>query len=171
MGGVILISAATVWGERKNLADYIALGKLLPEDYLIVLVGLQEDVIATLPKNVVGIERTQNQSELATLYSRADILLSLSSAETFGLTMAEAYACGTPVIVYDNTAQPEIVVPETGRVVKTGDVQDVADAIKKMVESDFKKNQSQFCRRRAIEHYDKNKCFEHYVELYENLTK
>ena len=49
------------------------------------------------------------QEELVELYSAADVLLSTSRGEGFGLAVPEAMACGTPAIVSDFTAQPEIV--------------------------------------------------------------
>ena len=101
----------------------------------------------------------------------ADILLSLSTGETFGMTMAEAYACGTPCIVYDNTAQPEIVSHKTGRIVKTGDIESVARTIIDMTENGFKLKHACDCRLRAAELYNKDKCFEKYIELYERLIQ
>lgn len=141
----------------------------MPENYLIIIVGVSKEQKQVLPSNIIGVERTQNQYELAQLYSLADILLSLSTGETFGMTMAEAYACGTPCIVYDNTAQPEIVTPETGRVVRTGDIPALFATIKEMVAAEFKDAHSRDCRKRAEEFFDKDKCFERYVELYEGL--
>ena len=116
----MLVGVAAVWNDRKGLDDYIKLASILPDQYLIILFGLTLEQQNNLPKNIFGIQRTHNQYELAQLYSMADILLSLSYGETFGMTIAEAYACGTPCIVYDNTAQPEIVSHKTGRIVKTG---------------------------------------------------
>ncbi len=49
------------------------------------------------------------QEVLATLYSSADVLLSASMGEGFGVPVIEAQACGTPVIVSNFTAQPELV--------------------------------------------------------------
>ena len=167
----ILLGVAAPWSERKGLQDYIALSKILPPEYVIVLIGLDKEQIELLPDNMVGVGRIQNQTELAAYYSMADILLSLSTGETFGLTMAEAYGCGTPVIVYDNTAQPEIVTSETGRVVKTGDIEALAATIQELCATDFKKHHSAACRQRAVEYFDKDKCFEKYVELYERLLK
>ena len=115
------------------------------------------------------VQRTQNQTELARLYSMADILLSLSYAETFGMTMAEAFACGTPCIVYDNTAQPEIVTSETGCIAKTGCIDDLVGLIYEMTGNRYKQNHTADCRKRAEEHFDKDKCFEKYIELYESL--
>jgi glycosyltransferase involved in cell wall biosynthesis len=45
---------------------------------------------------------------LANLYSTADVFLSTSRGEGFGIGVIEAQACGTPVIVTDWTAQTEL---------------------------------------------------------------
>ena len=58
--------------------------------------------------NIIGIEHTQNAHELAQIYSAADIYVNASKEESFGLTMIEAMACGTPVIVAKGTACEEI---------------------------------------------------------------
>lgn len=47
--------------------------------------------------------------QLAAVYSAADVLLAPSRGEGFGLPVVEAQACGTPVIVTDFAAQPELV--------------------------------------------------------------
>lgn len=49
--------------------------------------------------------------QLATLYSAADLFLSTSWGEGFGLTLLEAMACGTPVLAQDCSAIPEVVGP------------------------------------------------------------
>ena len=168
---IVLLGVAFPWSERKGLRDFVELSKRLDERYVIVLVGLNEDQKKELPQNMIGLKRTQSQAELAGLYARADILLSLSYGETFGMTMAEAYACGTPCIVYDNTAQPEIVAPNTGRVAKTGEIEDVKRLVYEMTESDFKAKHTIDCRARAEQMYDKDKCFEQYIELYNRILK
>ncbi|HEY7823833.1 MAG TPA: glycosyltransferase family 4 protein [Acidimicrobiia bacterium] len=49
------------------------------------------------------------QTALASLYTDADVLLATSAGEGFGVPVIEAQACGTPVIVSNWTAQPELV--------------------------------------------------------------
>jgi glycosyltransferase involved in cell wall biosynthesis len=49
------------------------------------------------------------EETMARLYSAMDVLLSPSAGEGFGIPVLEAQACGTPVIVSDFTAQPELV--------------------------------------------------------------
>lgn len=48
------------------------------------------------------------QHAMAALYSAADVLLATSMGEGFGIPVVEAQACGTPVIVSNFTAQPEL---------------------------------------------------------------
>jgi glycosyltransferase involved in cell wall biosynthesis len=50
-----------------------------------------------------------DNEEMARLYTASDVLLSCSMGEGFGLAVPEAMACGTPAIVTDFTAQPELV--------------------------------------------------------------
>lgn len=47
--------------------------------------------------------------ELAQIYSAADVMLACSMGEGFGLTPVEAGRCGTPSIVTNFSAQPEVV--------------------------------------------------------------
>ena len=54
----------------------------------------------------------------------------MSYQETFGLTIVEGFACGTPAVVYDNTALPELVDSDTGLVVETGNMERLAEAIR-----------------------------------------
>jgi glycosyltransferase involved in cell wall biosynthesis len=62
-------------------------------------------IVATNPSRMVtGVP----QSELAALYSSMDVLLNPAYGEGFGVPIIEAQACGTPVIVSDWTAMPEL---------------------------------------------------------------
>ena len=167
-GKKVVLGVAHPWSERKGLKDYLSLSELLPDDCRIVLVGLSEEQRNNLPNNIIGLGVTQNVDELVMLYNMADIVLNLSYAETFGLTTAEGFACGTPGIVYNATASPELITSETGIVVEAGDIEGVAKAVLKILEKG-KSYYSAACRKRAEEYYDKDKCFENYVELYESL--
>lgn len=48
-------------------------------------------------------------SHLAALYNAADIFVSTSRGEGFGLTLAEAAACGVPIVAQNVSAIPEVV--------------------------------------------------------------
>jgi glycosyltransferase involved in cell wall biosynthesis len=164
------LGVATGWGPDKGTLDYIELSKHLAQDIKIVLVGTNKEVANQMPSNILCLPRTNSMQELVDLYSMADILMSLSYQESMGLTPVEAMACGTPAIVYDNTAQPEIVDESTGIVVETGNVERVIDAIR-IIKTKGKNSYKEACRKRAINIFDSNKCYHEYIQLYKTLLK
>ena len=171
-GKTIVLGVSNIWNDNKGLSDFITLSQ--EPDFIVVLVGLKPAQVRMLNGdaykhcNIIPICRTQNQKELAMIYSLADVTLSLSYYETFGLTVAESLSCGTQVIVYDNTGQANIPTENTGIKAETGNLKAVSNAIRKMKESPLS---SANCRKRAEEHFDKDKCFEKYIELYEKFLR
>ena len=108
----VILGVASSWNAHKGVRDFCALADMLAEDEVIVLVGqMKSDV--QLPPNVIAIPRTDSIEELAQLYNAASVYVSMSTEETFGLTIAEALCCGVPAVVYDATACPEMI--EQGR--------------------------------------------------------
>ena len=105
----IILGVSNVWDDRKGFDDFIKLSYMLDENYAIVLIGLDNKQMKRIPRNVLGIKRTNNQKELAEIYSVADVFLNLSKEETFGMTTVEAISCGTPAVVLKGTACEEIV--------------------------------------------------------------
>ena len=116
----IVLGVASVWGERKGLGDFVKLASLLEKDYKIVLVGLTPDQAKRMPENILALSRTDSMEELARIYTAADVLISPSVEETFGMTPMEALCCGTRAIVYEGTACEEIARKFGGTVVKRG---------------------------------------------------
>ena len=165
---ILLLAVASGFEERKGIFDYVALSKILTDKYQLMLVGVNAQDRKVLPDNVIAVSRANGPEELASFYSAADVLLSLSYEETFGLTVVEAMACGTPAIVYDNTAQPELITPETGIVVKSGDVEGVKEAVEEVC-SKGKSNYSLACRSRAVNNYDMKKNYNAYAKLCNTL--
>lgn len=51
--------------------------------------------------------------DMAAIYSRTDMVLSCSAGEGFGLCPLEAAACGTPAIVSNFSAQPELACEDS----------------------------------------------------------
>lgn len=71
--------------------------------------------------------------ELATFYRAADLFISPSRKEGFGLVIAEAIACGTPVVATRSGGPEEIVTEETGLLIKTESVDELKTAIEKLL--------------------------------------
>ena len=164
----VLLGVASVWSPRKGFSDYLELAKVLPADYLIVLVGLSDKQQKMLPANMVGIPRTESVEQLAQMYSAADIVLNLSYEETFGMTTVEGFACGTPGIAYNKTASPELFIPGTGHVVAAGNIDLLNEKIRELVK-DGKKQYTALCREHALAKYRKQDKFQEYIDLYKNL--
>ena len=164
-----IIAVSSPWYPAKGELDIYKLRSILSdEDYEIIMVGLSANQMKKLPTGIRGIQRTQNVNELAKLYSDSDVLINPTYADTFPTVNLEALACETPVITYRTGGSPEAVDEKTGFVVEQGDIDALADAICRMKEHPLS---SADCRKRAEEHFNKNKCFEKYIELYESLLK
>ena len=160
-----ILGVANVWNDNKGYSDVLLLRKKLDLDLFdITLVGLSQKQIKELPKGINGISSTSNQEELAELYSQSDVLINPTYADTFPTVSLEALASGTPVITYRTGGSPDAVDENTGLVVDQGDIDALADAIRRMKEHPLS---SADCRKRAEELFDKDKCFEKYIELYE----
>ncbi len=54
-----------------------------------------------IPSGIIKIEGKKTSSEIAEILQQANVYISFSNYETFGIVMIEALACGTPVISTD----------------------------------------------------------------------
>lgn len=106
---VIVLGVASAWSAAKGLGDFFELSNLLPDEYVIVLVGLSAGQIRKLPPRIVGLGMTNSGVELAEIYSAADVFFNPSKEETFSMVNAEAACCGTLVVTYNYCALPESV--------------------------------------------------------------
>ena len=164
-----ILGVSNVWNKDKGIYDIYKLRGLLSlSDFEITLVGLSPKQIAELPEGITGISATANQKELAELYSSADVLINPTYADTFPTINLEALACGTPVLTYRTGGSPEAIDSKTGIVVEQGNFTALANSIMYLRENPLS---SEDCRKRAEECFDKDKCFEKYVELYEELLE
>ena len=163
---IIVLGVASTWDVRKGLNDFIKLSSMLSDEYRIVLVGVSKEEKARLPQSILGIERTNSVEELSEIYTASDVFFNASVEETFGLPTVEAMACGTPVIVYDCTALPEVVNDQCGFVVKEHDLKSVIDCIKK-ASNIFE--QSKIVD--AATKYSKQQMANNYIKKYRNMMK
>lgn len=165
----VLLAIASAWTPKKGLGDYFDLAKRMEgKNVLIVMVGYQAKNGDQIPSCLKTIPVTTNNEALVKLYNCADIVLNLSYEETFGLTTVEGMACGTPSIVYNRTASPELVDDTTGVVVEAGDIDGLVNAIHEMI-GNGREHYSNLCRERATRMFDKNKTYQKYIDLYKSL--
>lgn len=103
----IILGVASPWSKRKGLEDFIKLSTILDKDFVIVLVGLNDKQIKNLPNNIIGIKRTNNQIELAEIYSASDVLFNPTYEDNYPTVNLEAISCGTPVLTYNTGGSTE----------------------------------------------------------------
>lgn len=125
----ILLGVANIWDRRKGFTDFIKLAEVLPDDYKIVLIGVTEKQIKTLPANVLGLRRTGSIQELCEWYTAADKFLNFTYEDNYPTVNLEAQACGTPVITYKTGGSVESVPSEN--VAPKGDISAVLSLIGK----------------------------------------
>jgi alpha-1,6-mannosyltransferase len=77
----------------------------------------------------------RERTELARAYRGADVYLASGPGETFGLAIAEAMACGLPVVAVNRGASPDRVRGSNAATLyRDGSVDECADAIRRMLE-------------------------------------
>lgn len=132
---------------------------------IIVLVGLDDKQLNNLPKNIIGIKRTDSVEELAEIYSAADVFFNPTLEEMFGLVNIEALACGTPVVTFNSGGSPECIDDNSGFIIDKGDLEAAMLAfenIRKKIIS------PEMCIERSKLFNKENKHLE-YISLYERI--
>lgn len=156
-----VLCIASKWSKNKGLYKIIQFAKDNP-NITIHMIGKIEN--NDLPKNIKTLGIIKKQNELAKEYANASVFLNPSIQETFGKTTAESLACGTPVIVLNSTACPELVDENVGYVVELNDQHALNDSI-----LDCMNKGKQFyienCRKKAEKLFDKNKNLNEYYEF------
>lgn len=160
----IVLAVANGFTKNKGIDFILRLPDLLPENYVVVIVGLQGRKIKKF--RGISIDRIDNVYDLAKIYSAADVFINPTLEDTFPTTNIEAIACGTPVITYKTGGSPESINQEVGVVVEKGNEEEFVKAIKN-IEKNIKISAN--CRMRALEYYDKNQKYEEYIEIYKKL--
>ena len=109
--------------------------------------------------------------ELVRLYNSAEILVSPSVYEGFGLPAAEAMACGVPVVSTTAGALPEVVADgETGWLAPPGNAAALADGIRRlMADPELRKRMGAAGRQRMLERFTWRETARKTVALYEEV--
>lgn len=105
--------------------------------------------------------------EVVDYYSMADVFVNLTYLDTFSMANLEALACETPVLTYRTGGSPESIDEKTGLMVEQGCLTGIINVICSMKRKPLSAGS---CCKRAEVYFDKNKCFEEYIRLYNELT-
>jgi glycosyltransferase involved in cell wall biosynthesis len=163
---IILVSAGWAVSDGK-WTDALKLAEIIDKDMQILMIGKVASP-AVLPDNVKHIPYLEGKEELAKAYSLSDVYVHLSTEDTFGKVIAEAMSCGTPAIVYNATACPEIVGEGCGYVVEKRNIIAIFEKIKS-IKNKGKAAYSEKCRTHVLVSFDLNTNIHKTITMYNEL--
>lgn len=161
----IVMSAARLDDEVKGFNMCIAALNLFAERYpelsnscCFVPIGAIKNnrLLSQINMPVYHIQKTDNMNKLAAIYTRAKVTISTSFIETFGQTIVEALACGSPVVSFGFGGQQDIIRDtENGFLVQPYDIDAMADAIAQAIEMGLDEEKRDFCIKSVEKYQDK----------------
>ncbi len=161
----IILGVSFAWGYRKGLDCFVEMAEKLGEQYQIVLVGTDDEIDKNLPHNIISIHRTQNQKELAEVYSAADVFVMPTREENYPTVNMEAIACGTPVVTFDTGGCAETVDTSTGIIVSVNEIDKLIEAIDVISQEQIN---PEVCKKKA-RNYSQDLKYMEYLELYSHV--
>lgn len=107
--------------------------------------------------------------DLSRLYAAAQIVVNASAYESFGLTLAEAMACGCIPVSFDRGGQTDIITHrENGYLARSNDIDDLAAGIAWAFDVDIP---ASHLRQHITTRFSEDTVAEQYIQLYESLLK
>lgn len=162
----VILGVATTWGVRKGLNVFIDIAKQKSECKVVLVGNMPEGI--DLPNNVIAAGSTSDTNELAMYYSMADVFISPSQQETFGKVIAEAMACGTPCLVNNATAMPELVADGCGYSIDNCSVESFCKYID-VIKEQGKEAYSEACINKALKSFNKELNIKQYLSLFNEM--
>lgn len=156
---------------KKNIDRIIEAYRLISDEHKlplkIVAPGYRKKVEA--PKLEIITEKISHQ-QAAELYRNARGLVFPSLHESFGMPLAEAMACGCPVITSNTTSCPEIA-GNAGILVNPESVQEISKAMQKLMSDEvlFKDLQQKALQRAAK--FDWHQSALQHLEIFKSVLK
>jgi glycosyltransferase involved in cell wall biosynthesis len=168
---------------RKGLPHLlVAMNRVLKEinGATLILVGPKPESARAMVKKF-GSSLVQNhtvvtgyvsEKSLTSIYLNSDVFVLPSSAEGFGRVIAEAAAAGLPIVCTRTGATPDLITQdENGLFVEYGNVDQISNAIIRVLsDSNFKRKANK--KREFIwDHYDHKKEIDQYEKAYHRLIR
>ncbi len=157
--------------ERKNIPILIEAIKEI-ECTLHLIGELNIDLKNKLEDNKIDYKVTLKASpeEMNSIYSQSDVVLIISSEESFGMPIIEAQAKGIPVVTSKKSAMPEI----GGRgvaYVNEKDKESINKTISKILQNDTFRNELIGLGKKNAERFSLNEISKQYLKLYQEINE
>jgi glycosyltransferase involved in cell wall biosynthesis len=172
---VLLFVAASVSNPVKGMATLLAaLPQVMaacPLPLKVACIGSQPDA---LPEGVCWLGRIDDLDQLAGLYAAADLLVAPSLIDNAPNVIAEAHACGLPVLASAVGGIPEMIEPGlTGELVPAADSAALAAAVTALLPLVMgeRPDWSARCRAAAEERYAPERVASQHLDLYRHALE
>ncbi len=174
----ILFGAAKITDPRKG-AIYLktALEILLsksPEKLkdveLLLLGGRKSDIATFFPIQIRDLGYQNNEKQIATIYSAANIFVIPSLEDNLPNTVMEALACGTPCVGFDTGGIPEMIDHlQTGYLASFESAEDLAEGILWALDQGIET--TNHCVEFVNRNYAQDLVAQQYIKLYNRILK
>ena len=135
---------------------------------LLLFGALPHDLEGWQPSGVRLFGRIDDDTQLRLLYAAADVFICPTLEEAFGKTMAEAMACGTPVLAFRCSAPADLVEPGlTGALVEAGQSAALWQGLQQLLPQAHR--MAATCAERALERFSMSQAAKGYHQLYGRL--
>lgn len=159
---------------RKGVLDFIEISEKIPEAEFMWVGGMPYSIFSSgyrkikreVNKDYQNLTFPGFSDSVRDYYCAADLFLTPSNFETFGLTVLEAMSTGLPVVMKDLEVFQE-VYSESGIICK-----DTEEIIEQIRELKSNKGLREEYRKRSLKHAEKfniKKIAKQHVELYKNI--
>ena len=164
----------------KGLPYLIRAMRTLDATLVIVGDGAERERVTQLGKELLGarfvLASVTGDDDLPNYYRAADIfcLPSISSAETFGISVLEALASGLPVVTTEVGTATSVINTdgETGLVVPPADPRALTDAVGALLsDGSLRSRAAQAGRQRVLEDYGRKQMLARITKLYEEAVQ
>ncbi|MDE2421508.1 MAG: glycosyltransferase family 4 protein [Gammaproteobacteria bacterium] len=124
-----------------------------------------------LPKNMIQLPPQRTAHDLAKTYRTMDALVFPSRLEGFGLVVAEAMACGLPVVIADSSSLTELVEHgNTGFLCEKDNIDDFVQTIRELKEDpELSVVVGKRARNSAIIRFSIDEMVNQYIDIYAEL--
>jgi glycosyltransferase involved in cell wall biosynthesis len=174
-GGKMRLLTVSRLVERKGIQHILnALAQLREENISLVIVGAgcYESYLKTLCnklqlESVVSFYGFCLRDHLPRLYNESDIFCLPSLAESFGVVLVEAMACGLPIISTKTGGIPDLIGSENGILVDPGNVDEIRKAILMLKNNEkMRMDMGNASREKVAKNYTWEKVTQKYLKIY-----
>jgi glycosyltransferase involved in cell wall biosynthesis len=174
---IILFGAANIMDRRKGITYLVEALQYLKNNYQlttpveVVIFGKNKHFdVSQLPFVAHELNIISSATDLAEIYSLADVFVLPSVEDNLPNTVMESLSCGTPVVAFDAGGIPEMIDhQQNGYLAAFKSVAGLAKGIYEILYADNAELLSLNARNKVLDNYTNQKVAGQYIKLYKSI--